>query len=116
MTSREYHNEWYARNREKRRKQLAYYDEKNRERNRKFVCDYLTEHPCVDCGESDILVLEFDHRNGNKDKAVAVGVQARWGLERLAAEIAKCDVRCANCHRRKTMREAGHYRISYLGP
>ena len=32
-------------------------------------------------------------------------------LEVLKAEIAKCEVRCANCHRRKTSRDNGSYRL-----
>jgi cytochrome c551/c552 len=31
-----------------------------------------------------------------------------WEL--VAAEIAKCEVRCANCHRRRTAAVGGYYR------
>lgn len=36
------------------------------DRNRMLIVDYLLEHPCVDCKEDDILVLEFDHVRGDK--------------------------------------------------
>ncbi len=74
---------------------------------RAWIRDYLAIHPCVDCGESDPVVLEFDHR----DPASKVGNigdivnRAGWGLARLQAEVEKCDVRCCNCHRRRTAQE-----------
>lgn len=73
------------------------------------VWRYLVEHPCCDCGETDPVVLEFDHVYG--DKVCAVSTMARNGApwSRIAAEIDKCVVRCANCHRRKTAAERGWY-------
>ncbi|MFB9960071.1 hypothetical protein [Agromyces bracchium] len=64
-----------------------------------FVGRHLITHPCIDCGESDIRVLDFDHRDG-ADKGAEVMRLAQGGhaLARVAAEIAKCDVRCRNCH------------------
>lgn len=73
-----------------------------RKRNREFIDDYLGTHPCVDCGEKDIIVLEFDHVRGSKDKEVTIGLNHGWSIKRLESEIAKCEVRCANCHRRAT--------------
>lgn len=70
------------------------------------MMDYLSEHPCVDCGESDPVVLEFDHLY---DKSANVSDMQVVSLSRLAAEIAKCEVRCANCHRRKTAHELNYY-------
>jgi transposase-like protein len=70
----------------------------------------LLRSPCVDCGESDPLVLEFDHL---RDKRNAVTRLAWHGcsLATIDAEIAKCEIRCANCHRRATAARAGHYRF-----
>lgn len=82
-------------------------------KNCRLVCEYLSTHPCVDCGELDPIVLEFDHVG---PKLADVGTLLRkhsWKL--IAAEIAKCEVRCANCHRRVTARRAGWLRLKMLG-
>jgi hypothetical protein len=78
---------------------------------RAFVFAYKSQHPCVDCGEADPVCLDFDHR----DPALKVFAVARafdFSLKRVQAEIAKCDVRCANCHRKKTAKnkEGGYAR------
>jgi hypothetical protein len=83
-----------------------------RVRNRQYVYDHLQARPCADCGEADPIVLEFDHvRGGPKVANVAYLVNRGYGLEALDAEIAKCDVVCANCHRRRTARRAGTHRF-----
>lgn len=77
---------------------------------RDWVLEYLQNHPCVDCGERDVVVLEFDHQ---RDKVMEVGSLMKTGtLERVQAEVAKCEVRCCNCHRRKTARDFGSWRTS----
>ncbi len=82
----------------------------HRQRNFHRVIEYLREHPCVDCGESDLVVLDFDHLPGadkHFDVARAVtGSTRAWGT--IKAEIDKCEVVCANCHRRRTAKRASH--------
>lgn len=77
--------------------------------NRRAVETYLLDHPCVDCGEVDPVVLEFDHVRGEKLKPVSTLVWYPATLQALMSEVAKCDVRCANCHRRKTARQLDWY-------
>lgn len=72
---------------------------------KRVVWDYLSSHPCIDCRESDPVVLEFDHVAKNKEANVAVLVHDAVSVERLMEEIAKCEVRCANCHRRRHAKE-----------
>jgi hypothetical protein len=75
-----------------------------------YLLAYLREHPCVDCGESDPVVLEFDHL---RDKEFCVGQgfwDRRW--QSVLDEIAKCEVVCANCHRRRTARRGGFARAA----
>lgn len=64
---------------------------------------YLSVHPCVDCGEDDLIVLEFDHVRGNKSGNVSELARKGCSSKKLQKEIAKCEIRCCNCHRRKTL-------------
>jgi 5-methylcytosine-specific restriction endonuclease McrA len=66
-------------------------------------------HPCVDCGEADRVVLEFDHLRDKKN-CISVMVWAGNSTKTLKEEIEKCEVRCANCHKRKTTKDQGYYR------
>lgn len=68
---------------------------------RSFIQSYLQGHPCVDCGEADIMVLEFDHVRGKKHFTISDFSRVTYSLTKVKTEIEKCDVRCANCHRRK---------------
>lgn len=61
-----------------------------------------TTKGCVDCGyNANPVALDFDHVVGEKSFNIARSVRS-MKLERLLSEIAKCEVRCANCHRIKT--------------
>jgi len=77
-------------------------------RNRDFVSEYLSTHPCVDCGENERLLLEFDHiEPDNKKFEVSFIVRRGRSLKELQLEISRCVVRCAHCHRRRTARQFG---------
>ena len=75
-----------------------------------FLVDFLREHPCVDCGESDPVVLEFDHLR-DKKFGISNGIRNNnW--QDVLDEIAKCEVVCANCHRRRTAKRGGFHRAA----
>ena len=78
-------------------------------RNLQFTMDYLKTHPCVDCNESDPIVLEFDHLHSKK-KGVSQMVSAAHSIKDIELEISKCEVRCCNCHRRKTAKQFNWYK------
>ena len=84
--------------------------EQRRELAMEAVLDHLLSHPCVDCGEDDPVVLEFDHV-GPKTASVSQLVAIGMPVDTIMNEIALCHVRCANCHRRKTLRDFGSYRV-----
>lgn len=68
-------------------------------RNRDFILDYLKNHPCVDCGNNNPIVLDFDHVTNTKLKNISRMKIESFSLEKIKEEIAKCEVRCSNCHR-----------------
>lgn len=76
-------------------------------KNKIFLARYLGTHPCVECGEADPLVLEFDHieLRGPNDRTVSSLTNV--SMKRLWEEIEKCQVLCANCHTRKTRTQMG---------
>lgn len=81
-----------------------------RDAGRRRLLEYLLEHPCVDCGESDPVVLEFDHLR-DKVANVSALVNRLLPCEVILAEIEKCEVVCANCHRRRTGARLGSFRV-----
>ena len=87
---------------------------RSKKRDRQYVQSYLLEHPCIDCGNRDTRVLEFDHVRGKKYKEIVVMINGGYGIKTIDAEIKKCEVRCANCHRIKHKRAAGE--MVSLGP
>jgi len=84
------------------RKNPSYYRKYAAERYaafRQVLIAVKTENGCKDCGIKDHRVLDFDHV-GPKEFNLAKGDGV--SREKLLAEIAKCEIRCANCHRLKT--------------
>lgn len=94
---------WYLRNKES---VIARSRESNRryaERNRKFVRDYKESRACVDCGASyHFSAMDFDHISEDKDATVARLAGDSVSIARIEAEIAKCELVCAVCHRIRT--------------
>jgi len=100
--------EYYARNREAHIRVIMARKAVQRQIALVAVGDYLLEHPCIDCSEGDVRVLDFDHREDcDKTAEVMKLVQDGYGLRRIMAEIAKCDVRCRNCHALVTYERMG---------
>lgn len=72
------------------------------------------EKGCVDCGERDPRCLDFDHVVAST-KVDSIGVMVRrCSYESVLAEIAKCEVRCANCHRKRTAAQFSWYKNGAL--
>lgn len=101
--------DWYENNKEKHKKNIIEYKKIIKGEIRGKVIEYLSNHPCVDCGEGDIVVLEFDHLRDKKfEISKMISNCCNW--ESILLEIEKCQVLCANCHRRKTSKQLNYYR------
>ena len=109
---REYGKEHYRRNRPVYLRRTQARNTLIRPDRRAFIVEYFRTHPCVDCGIADPVVLEFDHREPSAKIAAVGHLMHTASFADLQVEIAKCDVRCGNCHRRKTLLQFGSYRVS----
>lgn len=104
-----YQRRHYEANKELYKERAKVSREAQKIKNKEYVKQYLLTHPCVDCGITDVRVLQFDHRepDGNH-KPISRLIKSRGLLEK---EIAKCDVRCANCHMIRTAEQFGWSRM-----
>lgn len=84
-----------------------------RNKNRTKIYNYLLVNPCADCGEKDPIVLEFDHLDP-KNKNYNISNMMSYSWEKIEKEIEKCQVVCANCHRRRTASTYNWY--AYISP
>jgi hypothetical protein len=78
-------------------------DAQKRAKYKKFI-DSRKNKPCMDCGETyPPYVMDFDHRDPAK-KSFCIAKARHKGVtfKMLEEEIAKCDLVCANCHRKRT--------------
>lgn len=99
----------YQEDRESQIERVRLNNQRYRVTAREYVLAYLLTHPCSICGETDPRVLEF-HHEGDKESEVSRLMGRGASLDALRAEIAKCSVVCANCHRRITADERGWYK------
>jgi hypothetical protein len=84
-------------------KELAYY---NKQQFKKKLAEIKTASGCVDCGEKNHIVLDFDHIRDKKYN-VSRMIHDGFSWKAIMREIQKCEVVCANCHRIRT-----HYRLT----
>lgn len=102
-----YHRNHYLQNKKSYVDKARTLTKKLVESNTAKLLGYLKENPCIDCGETDPVVLEFDHILGDKEFNISSKLRSNtW--ESVQKEVAKCVVRCANCHRRKTAKQFKH--------
>lgn len=96
-----YRRKWYLANQQTESAKAAARNRARRKIVLAYIVEYKSTHPCVDCGEADFIVLDFDHVRGEKVSNLCE--MGRYStLEQVKEEIAKCEIRCSNCHRRAT--------------
>lgn len=102
-----YSSEWYEKNQVEQREKARVRSGRYRSLNIRFRRLYLSSRPCVDCWAppDDDTPHEFDHRENVGAKAqvrISDLITKGTSLVRLMAELIKCDVVCAICHKRRT--------------
>lgn len=96
-----YDRDWYQRNKEKHKHEVAKRRKREIQRLRRLVAD-VKRQPCADCSQQfPPCVMDLDHVRGTKVEAIG-RLTVSGGEPTLRAELAKCDVVCANCHRIRT--------------
>lgn len=106
------HNQY---NREHYTSNKQYYIDKARKNDlkylqimREYIWRYLLNNPCVQCGEIDPRVLEFDHLDpSTKLFNISDAAKHTSKITVVQAEIDKCQVLCVKCHRIKTFEQFG---------
>jgi hypothetical protein len=83
-----------------------------KQQNRLQMYSYLADKKCVDCGENDPLVLDFDHKDKRKKERGIAEMLRKNCWKSILKEIEKCEIRCSNCHRRRTAKQLGY--MKYL--
>ena len=69
------------------------------------MIDMIKQRPCADCaGSFPACAMDFDHRDPATKRYTVSRMIGRAGAARIMAEVAKCDIVCANCHRDRTYR------------
>jgi hypothetical protein len=85
---------------------------KSQIRNRDYLVELLLRSSCLDCGETDLVVLHFDHVRGPKVGEVSKLARRGVSLTTLQEEIDKCEIVCANCHMRRTSKQFNWFKAS----
>jgi hypothetical protein len=103
----------YYQNNKKKRQAIT---QKLRLRNKRFLYEYLSTHPCQfeGCDVTDPDMLEFDHLR-DKTKPVTTLAQEGVSIKRIEEEISKCRVLCANHHRKETYKQFSYRQWLHSG-
>lgn len=106
-----YYSQHYAKYSEAYRERAKIRRNKIRNQLHTAILKYLSLHPCAVCGEDDPRVLEFDHIDPTlKSFCISHGIRYGVPIAKIQSEIEKCQVLCANCHKRRTATQAGWYK------
>ncbi len=107
-----YKREHYLANKQRYVDQAAASQRRLRLERMRYLLEHFAKYPCRDCGETDPVVLEFDHLDPN-EKAFNISSAISYrNWQTILGEIAKCEVVCANCHRRRTYKGSVRARLA----
>lgn len=110
--NREKSKKYYESNLEKHRLVTKIRTKKIKDNSQQKLLEYYSTHPCVRCGEANILVLEANHL---KDKFMDISQMLvhKISWNKIEIELKKCEVLCSNCHKIFTHEQNNSYRWKY---
>ena len=95
-----YSRRHYRENRKHHLEQAAIRRTRRRKEIKQWIAEFKSGKSCARCPEADPVCLDFHHRR-NKTVEIASVHRLGWSRKRLMKEIAKCEILCANCHRKE---------------
>lgn len=113
---KEYMKRWYAKpeNAAAHKRRTAKVNTEQRRKVREFV-KAAKDAPCADCGQRfPYVCMDFDHLDPGT-KVMEVSRMTNLPIEQVKAEIAKCELVCANCHRIRTATRGSQVRSKAAG-
>lgn len=106
---RDYTRTHYENNKSDYIQRAKIFSKKQFSTNRMNLWEWFQGKSCVDCGNTDRRVFEFDHKYDKSDCVSNLLQRCSWST--ILKEIQKCDIRCANCHRIKTGNQLGWFKF-----
>jgi maltoporin len=111
VCQREYKNKWYHNSTDNKEK-FRLTRQGTKKKLQSNMLSFLSGKCCVDCGETDIITFDFDHKDeSNKEHNIGSMVRDCYSWKNILKEIEKCEIRCANCHRKRTAKQFGNYKL-----
>ena len=99
---REFRRKWYAKNKVS---EIAHVKRRKLEI-RKWFLKYKSGLKCSKCGEGHVATIDFHHMVGEKEHGISMMVAEGYSIKRIQKELGKCEVLCANCHRKVHFRKS----------
>lgn len=111
---REYQKGHYQRNKELYKERARNNTKIYRERNKDFILEYKRQHPCVFCGFSNPVALDFHHKDSEEKDENISKMMNGCSIKTILLEIEKCVVLCSNCHRILHSKEEDYAPVAQL--
>ncbi len=90
-----YRREWYSKNKQSEKKYVS----KRKFRIRNWFVNYRKSLICFKCGEDNPVTIDFHHKDEKKMNITKM-VSEGYSIAKIIQEMSKCEVLCANCHRK----------------
>ncbi len=94
---RAYRRRWYAQNRDSEKQHVS----RRKKEIKKWFENYKNNLKCIKCEENHPATLDFHHKDSKiKEFGINSRVHSGYSIDLIKKELEKCEVLCANCHRK----------------